>query len=128
MFFNHVGIKQEEETCPYAWLPFTGKHHNYLHLCLKISTPQQGCKIRISFLFSPLPNLSAAMLPKIQYTKINITFLETFGPVFASEGGSASLTATMTLNPNLANLQPEAQWYRDGKCYKESFHDKVITP
>lgn len=60
--------------------------------------------------------LSASMLPQIQYTKINITFVQKFGPVFASEGGSATLTATMTLNPNLANLQPEAQWYRDGNC------------
>lgn len=68
------------------------------------------------------------MLPKIHYTKINITFLETFGAVFATEGESASLTATMTLNPNLANLQPEAQWYRDGNCSKEAFYDKVITP
>lgn len=67
------------------------------------------------------------MLPKITYTKIVITFLEKFGPVFATEGESASLTATMTLNPNLANLQPEAQWYRDGKCYKVAFYDKVIT-
>lgn len=59
--------------------------------------------------------LKAAMLPKIHYTKINITFVEKFGPVFATEGESATLSATMTLNPNLANLQPEAQWYRDGK-------------
>lgn len=58
--------------------------------------------------------LSAAMLPEIHYTKIIITFLKKFGPVFATEGESATLTATMTLNPNLANLQPEAQWYRDG--------------
>lgn len=56
------------------------------------------------------------MLPKIEYTKINITFVDKFGPVFASEGGSATLKATMTLSPNLANLQPEAQWYRDGNC------------
>lgn len=60
--------------------------------------------------------LLASMLPQIQYTKIHITFVQKFGPVFASEGGSATLTATMTLNPNLANLQPEAQWYRDGNC------------
>ena len=62
----------------------------------------------------------AGMLPEIQYTKIHITFLEKFGPVFATEGGSATLTATMTLSPNLANLQPEAQWYRDGNCCKEA--------
>lgn len=68
----------------------------------------------------------AAMLPQIHYTKINISFLEKFGPVFATEGESATLSATMTLNPNLANLQPEAQWYRDGNSYKEAFCNKVM--
>ncbi|KAI3377828.1 hypothetical protein L3Q82_008967, partial [Scortum barcoo] len=85
-------FKQEDESCPYAWLPFT-----------------------------------AAMLPKIHYTKINITFLEKFGPVFSSEGGSATLTATMTLNPNLANLQPEAQWYRDDTRLFDSKWVKIET-
>ncbi|XP_030270887.1 myomesin-2 isoform X1 [Sparus aurata] len=85
-------FKQEDESCPYAWLPYT-----------------------------------AAMLPKIHYTKINITFLEKFGPVFASEGGSASLTATMTLEPNLANLQPEAQWYRDDERLFDSKWVKIDT-
>lgn len=67
------------------------------------------------------------MLPKIHYTKIHITFLEMFGPVFATEGESATLSATMTLEPNLANLQPEAQWYRDGNWYKITLYDTVIT-
>ncbi|CAN9506983.1 unnamed protein product [Ophioblennius macclurei] len=84
--------KQEEDSCPYGWLPFT-----------------------------------AAMLPKIQYTKINITFVETFGPVFASEGGSATLSASMTLSPNLANLQPEAQWYRDETRLFDSKWVKIET-
>uniref|UniRef100_A0A671Y3Y8 Myomesin 2 n=1 Tax=Sparus aurata TaxID=8175 RepID=A0A671Y3Y8_SPAAU len=82
----------------------------------------------LSFVFFFLyPVLSAAMLPKIHYTKINITFLEKFGPVFASEGGSASLTATMTLEPNLANLQPEAQWYRDDERLFDSKWVKIDT-
>ncbi|XP_074469507.1 myomesin-2 isoform X3 [Sebastes fasciatus] len=85
-------FRQEEESCSYAWLPFT-----------------------------------AAMLPKITYTKIVITFLEKFGPVFATEGESASLTATMTLNPNLANLQPEAQWYRDDTRLVDSKWVKIDT-
>ncbi|XP_074522002.1 myomesin-2 isoform X1 [Halichoeres trimaculatus] len=85
-------FKMEEETCPYAWLPY-----------------------------------EAAMLPKIHYTKINITFLEKFEPVFASEGGSATLTATMTCSPNLANLQPEAQWYRDDTRLFDSKWVKIET-
>ncbi|KAM6943350.1 M-protein, striated muscle [Xenentodon cancila] len=85
-------FKDEEESSPYAWLPFT-----------------------------------AAMLPKIHYTKIRITFVEKFGPVFASEGGSATLSATMTLEPNLANLQPEAQWYRDDTRLFDSKWVKIET-
>ncbi|KAM7406246.1 hypothetical protein PAMP_000634 [Pampus punctatissimus] len=71
--------------------------------------------------------VKTAMLPKIHYTKIHITFVDKFGPVFASEGGSASLTATMTLNPNLANLQPEAQWYRDETRLFDSKWVKIET-
>uniref|UniRef100_A0A3Q2UMK4 Myomesin 2 n=1 Tax=Fundulus heteroclitus TaxID=8078 RepID=A0A3Q2UMK4_FUNHE len=71
--------------------------------------------------------LPAAMLPKIHYTKINITFVEKFGPVFATEGESATLSATMTLNPNLANLQPEAQWYRDDTRLFDSKWVKIET-
>uniref|UniRef100_A0AAQ4NUR3 Myomesin 2a n=1 Tax=Gasterosteus aculeatus aculeatus TaxID=481459 RepID=A0AAQ4NUR3_GASAC len=77
--------------------------------------------------FLPFYNISAAMLPQIQYTKIHITFLDKFGPVFATEGQSATLTATMTLNPNLANLQPEAQWYRDDTRLFDSKWVKIHT-
>ncbi len=36
---------------------------------------------------------------------------------FGKENDKATLTCKMTINPNLANLQPEAMWYRDGrKC------------
>lgn len=126
MFFNRVGFRQEDESCPYAWLPFTGerhrknvqKQHHQFHI-----QDITGHSSHSFFFFILYPVLSAAMLPKIHYTKINITFLEKFGPVFASEGGSASLTATMTLEPNLANLQPEAQWYRDGNCYEVALYD-----
>uniref|UniRef100_A0A8C6KQ71 Myomesin 2 n=1 Tax=Nothobranchius furzeri TaxID=105023 RepID=A0A8C6KQ71_NOTFU len=65
--------------------------------------------------------------PYIHYTKINITFVEKFGPVFATEGESATLSATMTLNPNLANLQPEAQWYRDDTRLFDSKWVKIET-
>uniref|UniRef100_A0A671Y401 Myomesin 2 n=1 Tax=Sparus aurata TaxID=8175 RepID=A0A671Y401_SPAAU len=98
-------------------------------IVVKRSVPLPGyTRSSLSFVFFFLyPVLSAAMLPKIHYTKINITFLEKFGPVFASEGGSASLTATMTLEPNLANLQPEAQWYRDDERLFDSKWVKIDT-
>uniref|UniRef100_A0A674PR58 Myomesin 2 n=1 Tax=Takifugu rubripes TaxID=31033 RepID=A0A674PR58_TAKRU len=70
---------------------------------------------------------SSAMLPQIHYTKINVTFREKFGPVFATEGESATLSATVTLNPNLANLQPEAQWYRDETRLFDSKWVKIET-
>ncbi|XP_038162624.1 M-protein, striated muscle [Cyprinodon tularosa] len=84
--------KEDDESSPYAWLPFT-----------------------------------AAMIPKIHYTKIHITFVEKFGPVFATEGESATLSAKMTLEPNLANLQPEAQWYRDDIRLFDSKWVKIET-
>ncbi|XP_043110787.1 myomesin-2 isoform X2 [Puntigrus tetrazona] len=61
-----------------------------------------------------------AILPEIKYTKINITFTETFDVTFGKEGDKATLTCKMTINPNLANLQPEAVWYRDEYILKES--------
>ncbi|XP_058242664.1 myomesin-2 [Hemibagrus wyckioides] len=61
-----------------------------------------------------------AILPEIKYTKINITFLETFDVVFGKEEDCVTLSCKMTISPNLANLQPEAQWYRDEDRLKES--------
>uniref|UniRef100_A0A8C5D8M7 Myomesin-2-like n=1 Tax=Gouania willdenowi TaxID=441366 RepID=A0A8C5D8M7_GOUWI len=71
--------------------------------------------------------VKTAMLPQIHYTKICITFVEKFGPVFATEGDSATLSASMTLSPNLANLQPEAQWYRDDIRLSDSKWVKIET-
>ncbi|KAK2853012.1 hypothetical protein Q7C36_008213 [Tachysurus vachellii] len=61
-----------------------------------------------------------AILPEIKYTKINITFLETFDVVFGKEEDCVTLSCKMTISPYLANLQPEAQWYRDEDRLKES--------
>uniref|UniRef100_A0AAX7UIJ2 Myomesin 2a n=1 Tax=Astatotilapia calliptera TaxID=8154 RepID=A0AAX7UIJ2_ASTCA len=85
-------------------------------------TTNSTISFMLSLFFSP-----ASMLPKIHYTKIHITFLEMFGPVFATEGESATLSATMTLEPNLANLQPEAQWYRDDTRLFDSKWVKIET-
>uniref|UniRef100_A0A674F2I6 Myomesin 2 n=1 Tax=Salmo trutta TaxID=8032 RepID=A0A674F2I6_SALTR len=65
------------------------------------------------------------MLPEIKYTKINITFLETFGSVFGTEGDTVTLAATMNISPNLANLQPEAQWFRDDHRLSDSKWVKI---
>ncbi|KAM9860475.1 M-protein, striated muscle [Aulostomus maculatus] len=76
--------------------------------------------------FGWLP-FTASLLPQIQYTKINITFVDKFSPVFASEGESATLTASMILEPNLINLQPDAQWYRDDIRLFDSKWVKIET-
>ncbi|XP_036812142.1 myomesin-2 isoform X1 [Oncorhynchus mykiss] len=65
------------------------------------------------------------MLPEIKYTKINITFLETFGSVFGTEGDTVTLAATTTATPNLTNLQPEAQWFRDDHRLSDSKWVKI---
>uniref|UniRef100_W5K8Y1 Myomesin 2 n=1 Tax=Astyanax mexicanus TaxID=7994 RepID=W5K8Y1_ASTMX len=61
-----------------------------------------------------------AILPEIKYTKINITFLETFNVTFGKEEDCVTLACKMTISPNLANLQPDALWYRDEHLLKES--------
>ncbi|XP_072533709.1 myomesin-2 [Salminus brasiliensis] len=61
-----------------------------------------------------------AILPEIKYTKINITFLETFNVTFGKEGDCVTLACKMTISPNLVNLQPDALWYRDEHLLKES--------
>ncbi|KAL7890383.1 hypothetical protein AOLI_G00026410 [Acnodon oligacanthus] len=61
-----------------------------------------------------------AILPEIKYTRINITFLETFDVTFGKEGDRVTLACKMTISPNLANLQPDALWYRDAHLLKES--------
>ncbi|XP_059422778.1 myomesin-2 [Carassius carassius] len=61
-----------------------------------------------------------SVLPEIKYTKININFTETFDVTFGKEGDKATLTCKMTVNPNMANLQPEAMWFRDEHRLKES--------
>uniref|UniRef100_A0A8C9VWH2 Myomesin 2a n=1 Tax=Scleropages formosus TaxID=113540 RepID=A0A8C9VWH2_SCLFO len=59
-------------------------------------------------------------VPNIRRSKLDITFIETFGVTFGVEGGTVSLTCKMIINPDLANLQPEAMWYRDDHLLRES--------
>uniref|UniRef100_A0A8B9JNG1 Myomesin 2 n=1 Tax=Astyanax mexicanus TaxID=7994 RepID=A0A8B9JNG1_ASTMX len=72
------------------------------------------------FLTLFLLRFSDAILPEIKYTKINITFLETFNVTFGKEEDCVTLACKMTISPNLANLQPDALWYRDEHLLKES--------
>uniref|UniRef100_A0A674F4D5 Myomesin 2 n=1 Tax=Salmo trutta TaxID=8032 RepID=A0A674F4D5_SALTR len=76
-------------------------------------------------IYPVLLSSAVPMLPEIKYTKINITFLETFGSVFGTEGDTVTLAATMNISPNLANLQPEAQWFRDDHRLSDSKWVKI---
>uniref|UniRef100_A0A8C7LHA5 Myomesin 2 n=1 Tax=Oncorhynchus kisutch TaxID=8019 RepID=A0A8C7LHA5_ONCKI len=83
------------------------------------------CLFKRPIICPPLLSSAVPMLPEIKYTKINITFLETFGSVFGTEGDTVTLAATMTATPNLANLQPEAQWFRDDHRLSDSKWVKI---
>uniref|UniRef100_A0A3Q3WZA1 Uncharacterized protein n=1 Tax=Mola mola TaxID=94237 RepID=A0A3Q3WZA1_MOLML len=46
-------------------------------------------------------------------SKLEVTLLDHFPVSFGVEGGSISLVCSMVVIPNLPNLPPLAQWYRD---------------
>ncbi|RXM33321.1 Myomesin-2 [Acipenser ruthenus] len=69
---------------------------------------------------SVLLPMQIPMLPEITYTKIDIMFLEKFEVTFGTEGETLTLVCKMMIVPDMANLQPEAQWYRDDVRIKES--------
>uniref|UniRef100_A0A673X466 Myomesin 2a n=1 Tax=Salmo trutta TaxID=8032 RepID=A0A673X466_SALTR len=63
--------------------------------------------------FSSVPHLTV-----IHHSKLEITMLDRFGVSFGTEGGSISLVCTMVVVPDLPNVPPLAQWYRDDKLLK----------
>ncbi|XP_029632880.1 M-protein, striated muscle isoform X9 [Salmo trutta] len=64
-------------------------------------------------LFGQVPHLTV-----IHHSKLEITMLDRFGVSFGTEGGSISLVCTMVVVPDLPNVPPLAQWYRDDKLLK----------
>lgn len=62
--------------------------------------------------------LSAGSVPhltEIHASKLEVTLLERFSVTFGVEGGSLSLVCSMVVVPDLPNVPPLAQWYRDGE-------------
>lgn len=55
-------------------------------------------------------------LTEIHPSKLEVTLLDRFRVSFGVEGGSASLVCSMVVVPDLPNLPPLAQWFRDGKA------------
>lgn len=64
----------------------------------------------VVLVFSSVPHLTV-----IHHSKLEITMLDRFGVSFGTEGGSISLVCTMVVVPDLPNVPPLAQWYRDGE-------------
>lgn len=57
-------------------------------------------------------------LTVIHPSKLEVTLLDCFPVSFGVEGGSVSLVCTMVVVPDLPNIPPLAQWYRDDKLLK----------
>lgn len=54
-------------------------------------------------------------LTEIHPSKLEVTLLDRFPVSFGVEGGSVKLVCTMVVVPDLPNIPPLAQWYRDGE-------------
>ncbi|KAM9314525.1 myomesin-2 isoform 2-T3 [Pholidichthys leucotaenia] len=59
-------------------------------------------------------------LTEIHASKLEVTLLDRFPVSFGVEGGFIKLTCTMVVVPDLPNVPPLAQWYRDDKLLKPS--------
>ncbi|XP_008282456.1 M-protein, striated muscle isoform X2 [Stegastes partitus] len=57
-------------------------------------------------------------LTDIHPSKLEVTLLDRFPVSFGVEGASISLVCTMVVVPDLPNVPPLAQWYRDDKMLK----------
>ncbi|XP_072772194.1 myomesin-2 isoform X3 [Nerophis lumbriciformis] len=57
-------------------------------------------------------------LTEIHPSKLEVSLVECFPVTFGVEGESASLVCTMVVVPDLPNLPPVVQWYRDDKPLK----------
>uniref|UniRef100_A0A8C7LGE8 Myomesin 2 n=1 Tax=Oncorhynchus kisutch TaxID=8019 RepID=A0A8C7LGE8_ONCKI len=109
---------ETDDTAQYTAV--AGNIHGQVSTQASVIVKSKSGKAKTYIVFNKFP-----MLPEIKYTKINITFLETFGSVFGTEGDTVTLAATMTATPNLANLQPEAQWFRDDHRLSDSKWVKI---
>ncbi|XP_077935907.1 myomesin-2 isoform X2 [Gasterosteus aculeatus] len=54
-------------------------------------------------------------LTEIHASKLEVSLLDRFSVSFGVEGGSISLACTMVVVPDLPNVPPLTQWYRDDK-------------
>ncbi|XP_063740292.1 M-protein, striated muscle isoform X3 [Eleginops maclovinus] len=59
-------------------------------------------------------------LTEIHASKLEVSLLDRFSVSFGVEGSCISLVCTMVVVPDLPNVPPLAQWYRDDKLLKPS--------
>ncbi|XP_034056141.1 myomesin-2 isoform X2 [Gymnodraco acuticeps] len=59
-------------------------------------------------------------LTEIHASKLEVSLLDRFSVSFGTEGSCISLVCSMVVVPDLPNLPPLAQWYRDDKLLKPS--------
>lgn len=59
-------------------------------------------------------------LTEIHPSKLEVALLDRFSVTFGVEGNSISLVCSMVVVPDLPNVPPLAQWYRDDKLLKPS--------
>ncbi|XP_042249452.1 M-protein, striated muscle isoform X2 [Thunnus maccoyii] len=64
-------------------------------------------------------------LTEIHPSKLEVTLLDRFSVSFGVEGSSISLACTMVVVPDLPNVPPHAQWYRDDKLLKPGKHAEM---
>lgn len=68
-------------------------------------------------------------MTEIHPSKLEVTLIDHFPVSFGTEGDSISLVCSMVVVPNLPNLPPLAQWYRDGKvsCFSLNYGEFDIA-
>ncbi|XP_033479943.2 myomesin-2 isoform X1 [Epinephelus lanceolatus] len=59
-------------------------------------------------------------MSEVHASKLEVSLLDRFLVSFGVEGGSISLVCSMVVIPDLPNVPPLAQWYRDDKLLKPS--------
>uniref|UniRef100_A0A3B5LT34 Myomesin 2a n=1 Tax=Xiphophorus couchianus TaxID=32473 RepID=A0A3B5LT34_9TELE len=64
--------------------------------------------------------VKSKLLHDIHPSKLEVTLLERFPVSFGVEGSSIRLSCTMVVVPDLPNVPPLAQWYRDDTLLKPS--------
>uniref|UniRef100_A0A3B4EUG5 Myomesin 2 n=1 Tax=Pundamilia nyererei TaxID=303518 RepID=A0A3B4EUG5_9CICH len=80
-----------------------------------VATNQHGTATSKAKIIVKMPHLT-----EIHASKLDVSLLDRFPVSFGVEGNSIRLVCTMVVVPDLPNIPPIAQWYRDDKLLKPS--------